>query len=349
MNDIVISLDNDIDIYIEIFDTALSKTWRSHLEYIIKKQYHLEKNYCFLGFNNSSRNGEFICNQINLHLKNITENTTYKINDYFKIDDIISYEMIINRQEPNQERLNKLHFYFEELQGMRNNLSNFYLNSSNSVKYSIRQLNLLCHELESWILSYRKSIRKPEWIRPSQLMCWLNSTRFELDSEHYDEFGLDKLYRKTGGVYLGLNKSVGKTHYEVFCDERHKTDNLTTIAMRPQFVGSADFDIEWGKSIGPTDDFKTKEIEQFRNWLFDIGENPDDKFLGVGYPQLAQVNLQKSFGTTDHIEIRKILETGLNVCRILFNDLEVIYKYRWNDENYAFEQMKVLYEKNLCT
>ena len=53
---------------------------------------------------------------------------------------------------------NLLHRYFEELQGTAWELSEFYKQADINTKYAIRQLNNLCHEIESWVLSYRKKI-----------------------------------------------------------------------------------------------------------------------------------------------------------------------------------------------
>ena len=36
-------------------------------------------------------------------------------------------------------------------------------------KYAIRQLNNICHEIESWVHADRKNAFEPEWMRPSQI------------------------------------------------------------------------------------------------------------------------------------------------------------------------------------
>jgi hypothetical protein len=42
---------------------------------------------------------------------------------------------------------------------------------------------------------------------------------FALEPEDYELFGIETINRKLGGVYLGVNKAVGKHHWEVFNDE----------------------------------------------------------------------------------------------------------------------------------
>ena len=82
------------------------------------------------------------------------------------------------------DKLNWLHRYFEDLQGVSGAMSPYYTKADPATRWHIRQLNLLCHEFESWALSYRKELEAPEWVRPSQLMCWLNAPRFKIGRAH---------------------------------------------------------------------------------------------------------------------------------------------------------------------
>jgi hypothetical protein len=81
--------------------------------------------------------------------------------------------------------MNWLHRYFEDLQGVSGAMSPYYTAADDATRWHIRQLNLLCHELETLVLSMRKAVQAPEWRRPSQLMCWLQAPRFELEPEDY--------------------------------------------------------------------------------------------------------------------------------------------------------------------
>jgi hypothetical protein len=113
---------------------------------------------------------------------------------------------------------NLLHRYFEELQGTAWQISNYYKQADTQTKYAIRQLNNICHEIESWVLSYRKSIVDPEWVRPSQITTFLNAPRYDLAEEDYELFKQNRYDRDLGGVYLHWSQ-VGKTLFEVFRDE----------------------------------------------------------------------------------------------------------------------------------
>jgi hypothetical protein len=147
------------------------------------------------------------------------------------------------------DKLNWLHRYFEDLQGVSGAMSPFYTRADAATRWHIRQLNLLCHEYESLVLSMRKAQHAPEWVRPSQLMCWLNAPRFELEPEDYELFGIETINRQLGGVYVGVNKAVGKHHWEVFHDEGRdsRINELTTTSLRAQTEAAGDFDIEWAR------------------------------------------------------------------------------------------------------
>jgi hypothetical protein len=54
-----------LPIYIDVFDNSLSRKWLAALNHLIKNNYHLEKNYCFFGFPDGPRNGEYLIDQIN--------------------------------------------------------------------------------------------------------------------------------------------------------------------------------------------------------------------------------------------------------------------------------------------
>jgi hypothetical protein len=237
--------------------------------------------------------------------------------------------------------MNRLHRYFEDLQGHSGHMSKFWLKANTTIRWHIRQLNLLCHEYESLVLSMRKIIQAPEWRRPSQLMCWLNAPRFKLDVEDYEQFGLDTINRQMGGVYVGVNKAVGKAHWEVFNDEGRNVDELTTTSLRNQTEAAGDFDIEWARDPGAYH-WQIKKIAEFRTWLINNGFDPEDKRLTIGHPRVAQVNLSKTFGTLDYNQIWQQLANRLDVYKIRTSDAEATYEYCWSDADYAEQQIRRL-------
>ena len=326
-------------IWIDVADNSLSRKWLSALNHLIENDYHVEKNYCWLGWTEHKRSADYICTQINRSIHAInSSNIGYRIADFFSPANVIQRDLDINH-----DKMNTLHRYFEELQGWSGGISNYYNSADPETRWHIRQLNLLCHELESLVLSMRKDVQAPEWKRPSQLMCWLNAPRFELEEQDYDLFGIDTINRSMGGVYVGVNKAVGKHHWEVFQDEGRdsRISELVTTSLRSQTEAAGDFDIEWARDPGAFP-WQIKQLAEFRAWLLANGFNPDDKSLTIGHPQVGQVDLRRSFGTSDYIEIWNQLSTKLDVYKIRTSTAEATYEYCWSDPDYMEQQIKVL-------
>ena len=334
------SADNNVlTVYIDVADNSLSRKWLAALNDIIQKNLHLEKNYCWLGWTESARNAEYLCTQINRSINAINASTLdYRIQDFFTPGTVIQADLDIDHAQMNQ-----LHRYFEDLQGTAGAMSAHYTAADDHTRWHIRQLNLLCHELESLVLSLRKSVQAPEWRRPSQLMCWLKAPRFELEAEDYDLFGIDTINRSMGGVYVGVNKAVGKHHWEVFCDEGRdsRIGELVTTGLRTQTQAAADFDIEWARDPGAYP-WQIQQLAEFREWLARNGFNPDDRSLTIGHPQVGQVDLQRSFGTTDYQAIWAQLSKHLDVYSVRTSSATAIYNYSWSDPDYAEQQIKEL-------
>jgi hypothetical protein len=335
----LVTADDVLPIYINIYHNSLSRKWLSALNHLLSNNYHLEKNYCFLGFADGPRNGEYILTQINASIDAInTAELGYKIQDWFDMSN-----SVLDDGGVNHDHFNKLHRYFEDLQGTSGALSLFYVKASPSIRWHIRQLNLLCHEFESWQLSWRKKQNAPQWQRPSQLMCWLNSPRFNLDEQDLELFGIETINRELGGVYVGVNKAVGKHHWEVFQDEGRdsRINELTTTGLRSQTEATGDFDIEWGNDPG-TFPWQKTQLETFSQWLIDNGFDPNDKSLTIGHPQIGKVDLLRSFGTEDYTQIWHQLNTHLNVQTITTSDARAEYKYQWSDIDYMEKQITCL-------
>ena len=328
-----------ITVYVDVYDNSLSRKWLTALNHLIHNNYHLEKNYCFFGFADSARNGNYLIEQINKSIDAINNATLgYHIDDYFSLPGTIDSDLKLIH-----ERFNQLHRYFEDLQGVSGNMSPYYIKADDCTRWHIRQLNLLCHEFESWALSWRKKHTAAEWQIPSQLMCWLNAPRFILEEEDYELFGIETINRPLGGVYAGVNKAIGKHHYEVFHDEGHdsRISELTTSTLRGQTEAAGDFDIEWANNPG-TFPWQIKQLADFKEWLIANGFDPDDKTLTIGHPQCGQVDLIRSFGSDDYKQIWNQLNSRENVYSIKTSDSSAIYNYNWSDDNYMEQQIAAL-------
>ena len=331
--------DQILSVYIDVEDNSLSRKWLAALNQLIQNQNHLEKNYCWLGWAKSERNPEYICTQINrsIHAVN-SAGLGYVIRDFFTPANTIDTDLDIDHAHMNQ-----LHRYFEDLQGVSGALSPYYTAADDTARWHIRQLNLLCHELESLVLSIRKLKTAPEWQRPSQLMCWLQAPRFELSVEDYEFFGIETINRSLGGVYVGVNKAVGKHHWEVFSDEGRdsRVSELVTSTLRSQTQAAGDFDIEWANNPGAFP-WQILALKEFRAWLVANNFDPDDKSLTIGHPKVAQVDLVRSFGTVDYEKIWTQLYQHQDVYRISTSNATATYEYHWSDPDYDLQQIRKL-------
>ena len=326
-----------LTVYIDVEDNSLSRKWITALTHLVKNNYHLEKNYCWLGWAEGDRSLEYICGEINRSIAAINSAALgYTINDVFTTANTVADDLGINHAHMNQ-----LHRYFEDLQGVSGAMSPYFTAADATTRWHIRQLNLLCHEHESLVLSMRKLIQAPEWRRPSQLMCWLQAPRFALDTEDYELFGIETINRKLGGVYVGVNKAVGKHHWEVFNDEGRdsRVGELVTSSLKSQTEAAGDFDIEWAKDPGAFP-WQIKALTEFRTWLVDNGFDSEDKSLTIGHPKVAQVDLMRSFGTTDYNLVWSQLSQHLDVYKIRIGDVEATYEYRWSDPDYQQQQIR---------
>ena len=334
------SPDNQVlSVYIDVEDNSLSRKWLAALNQLILNQNHLEKNYCWIGWAESIRDPEYICTQINrsIHAVN-SAGLGYVIKDFFSPANTILAEYRLDHA-----RTNQLHRYFEDLQGVSGAMSPYYTAADDTTRWHIRQLNLLCHELESLVLSIRKSKTAPVWQRPSQLMCWLQAPRFALDPEDYELFGIETINRSLGGVYVGVNKAVGKHHWEVFNDEGRdsRVNELVTSTLRSQTQAAGDFDIEWANDPGAFP-WQISALKEFREWLVANNFDPDDKSLTIGHPRVAQVDLVRSFGTVDYEKIWAQLSQHQDVYRISTSTATATYEYHWNDPDYDLQQIRKL-------
>jgi hypothetical protein len=300
-----------------------------------------------LGWSRSARDGGFLLNEINRSISAINQaQLGYHIDDYFDMNNCIAAQPQAHRHSGRDilhDKFNRLHRYFEDLQGVSGHVTTYYSLADAETRWHIRQLNLLCHEFECWAMSWRKEIEAPEWQRPSQLMCWLKSPRFVLDHQDHELFGIDTMNRPLGGVFVGVNKAVGKHHWEVYNDEGRdsRINELTTTVLRSQTEAAADFDIEWGQNPGAYK-WQQLRLNEFRDWLIANGFDPEDKSLTIGHPQIGQVDLERSFGTRRHDEIWCQMQNRLDVYEVRSSTDRACYDYRWSDNDYMQHQIKEL-------
>lgn len=358
---VVITLRNPLDktdflnVFIEPNDTQLAKDWIAALKIEISKNSPLEKNYCWHGWPNGGRNLEYLCNQLSKHTQ-----TVYHYNDLgiwqssgldsIKINTIYTPDTVMlpltddrHSGGPNHEIMNEVHNYFEHLQGTVENLSLYYKLAPPNVKYAIRQINNLCHEIETLCLSLRKQKFNPEWIRPSQITTFLNATRYNLTDQHRQGFISNGYNRKFGHLYMHWTQ-IGKTLMEVFRDEGAPTlDAATCDAITHLQYYSGEFDIEWGRDVCyGIHEWHTKEIDKFNEWLKREGYEPTDTKLSLGYLELGKIDLEMSFGTNDVSKIWNVMGNYLDIYSLEVDGDHAFYDYSWADADHEQRQIQFL-------
>jgi len=366
---------NDLhNYYIDVHNNPLAQDWVIALKSLLQSNNLLEKNFCFMGFPDTPRNLDLLCKELNEAIYQINMFNSrlgwtaaglksYSIEEYFT-PDVVRYGPeypIGNRffKETEEDTyliehlgliqkhgvLNKLHNHFESLQGTVDNLSSYYIHADHETKYAIRQLNIICHEMETLILSQQKKSYIPMWARPSQITTWLHAQRYALKDEHKKLFVSNGYDRKFGGVYMHWAQ-IGKTLFEVFRDESAPILNDTVCdAITHLKYYSGEFDIEWAKDIvygNPETPWHNDQQDKFKAWLIKNNLDPKDKNLSLGYLPIGQVDIERSFGTTDIFKIWDILSSHLDIYQIEVDEVVGIFNYCWTDANYKQQQIKMM-------
>ena len=114
---------DQVDYTILPADNALAQDWISALKTLLQSGNLLEKNFCFMGFPNTSRTLDYLCNEANQAaavINNFFDD--YKIEETYSPGTVATMgpwsqnpDKII--QHVNHDVLNRLHNHFEVLQG----------------------------------------------------------------------------------------------------------------------------------------------------------------------------------------------------------------------------------------
>ena len=233
MKKLSLTLANDLEnlqVEFDIFDTSIANRWADE----VAKNYPLFEVDRFKGWPNSKKTVNYYKTEILRQIKIVNEYVPGSIsleNDIF-----------------NQEILNYLHKFFEDLRGELNTGTDFYNSAPAHVKNAVVRFNILIHELEHLM-------RNPEY---PTIVCTFNQRpRLDLLDEDYDHFTFKW---KFGHVYINYCE-VGKPLLDVFKDQ----DKFVGIDnIRPLRYYSADFMIKFGPDT--PDDVYEKRLAMFYEW-----------------------------------------------------------------------------------
>ncbi len=344
-----------IDYNIVPADNQMAQDWITALEQdVLQKSLHLEKNYCFHGFPDTQRDLKLLCSELNRHIYTINQSKLdYMIEEWFAPDVVrFGSEYPVGRMDDNplnkglivkHDVMNILHNHFEVLEGTVENPSEFTKHATVQVRYAIRQLNLLCHEIESLCMSQRKAVQNPKWVRPSQITQFNRTPRRLLTDEHRQGFLVNSYDRELGGVYMHWCQ-IGKTLMEVYRDEHapELTDTVCEAITHLQYY-SGEFDVEWGNDITfENAPWHKDEIQGFNSWLFENGFDPSNPQLSLGYLKLGDVDLLNSFGTTSAQDIWAQVGDYLDIYKIECGTSSATYDYHWSDSDHEQVQLESL-------
>lgn len=346
-----VTKDNHLLLYIEPNVSQLAQDWQVALQLELNKQSQLEKNYCWHGWPDTPRNLQYLCDHLNKHISQINNGLKLSYEHIQNVDWQTVMNPLTGIDEPgkrgggvNHEVMNKVHNHFEHLQGTVGNMSDWYKTADPLTKYSIRQLNNVCHEIESLCLSLRKKFYTPEWVRPSQITTFLNAKRYVLGDNHRKEFAKNGYNRQFGYIYMHWAQ-IGKTLYEVYRDENAADiDKTVCDAITHLEYYSGEFDIEWGRDVvyGGKQPWHTKDIDNFNAWLSRNGFDLNDSTLSLGYLEIAHVDLKRSFGTEDPFKIWEMMSNCLDIYSIECLGTTAVYDYNWTDADYEQQQIDFL-------
>lgn len=356
-----------LDYYIIPDNHQLAQDWMQALKITLQSKKQIEKNFCFLGFPKTARTLEYLCKELNSVVETINRfdftlhgldnyiieewfhPNTVRFPDTYTIEGTVMSEAIGSRRqhiglEPKHTVLNQLHNHFERLQGTVTSLSPYYKVADYETKYAIRQLNNICHEIENVILSQRKALVNPDWIRPTQITTFLTVNRYPLTDEHRQGFVTNGFDRRFSHVYMHWTQ-IGKTYFEVWRDEgAPKLNHTICEAITNLEYYSGEFDIEWGQDVTISNNYPwhNKQQEEFNSWLIDNNLNPKDPQLSLGYLPIGKVDLIRSFGTTDKFAIWDKLSTHLDIYCITIDEVSNTFDYCWTDIDYKQRQIDMM-------
>jgi hypothetical protein len=220
-------------------------------------------------------------------------------------------------------------------------LSDYYKRADYETKFAIRQLNNLCHEAESLMLSQKKKVEAPQWIRPSQITTFLNARRIDFPKQLKRTFDKTRYDRVFGGVYLHWTQ-IGKTLYEVYIDENGADiDQAVCDAITHLRFYSGEFDIEWARDVTYDGGYPWHKdrMDGFGQWLIKNGFDVNDPEFNFGYHKVGQIDMQASFGTDEPEAVWAIMSNHLDIHQIETDYISRTFNYTWSDPDYYAQQI----------
>lgn len=316
-----------IDDYVlsyEIRKCSLADDWVSLFKTnFLENNHPIEKTFCLQGWQTDyhqtkGRTISYICGKLNYSINLINQDLQIQgynfINLNFSVDAMKDPTLARNM-------LNEIHHHFEMLIGQTWNPSKWYGMSQDNTRFAIRQLNNLCHELESALRCIEKS--------PLHFNVNVGKNGLNFDGEYFHnkqikDIGLenynDFLLEGKWGDLVIYYAQLGKRHIEAFHDHDECIDD-TNISGYKYLTG--EFVLAF-HHLSP-------HSADFLSWLVNRGYDKSDKTLG--YPIIAHL---ENHGEMRHITTQLKLRDDLHKLTLIDDNGHLIgektYDFTWKDQ-----------------
>jgi hypothetical protein len=319
---------DDMELLFTIGDHALAQKWTELLiENLFNSNHPIEKTFMLKGWqttweSNFPRNLEYLCNELNSAIDTINNSDL----GYEKIT--LHYTVEKLKLDNYQSLMNDIHHHFEILIGQVWSVSPWWTKADTATQFAIRQLNNLCHEMESTLKSIHALMaNKKNAQSTASIGVSLNGT------DQYNNYFSEKKHTEitlteyscfkdnyTWGDVIIYYSQLGKRHQEAFLD------NDTVIGQENisghKFL-TGEFSVLFCQSSNVfTNDFKL--------WLTKNNFDYNDISLGLGMPVVASIDMP--IGKSND-EILKELRNRNDLYQIILKDHNgnIIHKKVYNE------------------
>ena len=218
------NLDNNkLTLKFRVYNNKISRKWFKALQTQVQSDNQICEPDRFYNFPNEEWSESKIIDELNSCIDIINSN-----------ESIIHHRAFVGMD---QEQLNHLHHYFENLRGGILSPTDFWNSANEKIRSALERYNIIIHRAEDYYHNQKIINSSP------RIVCrFKNRPRFRLSEKDFHKF---TLLTKPGEIYINYCE-VGKSLFDVFRDEDEIVgeDNI-----RPLQFYSADFKICFGNNL----------------------------------------------------------------------------------------------------
>ena len=297
-----------------------------YLEHAVNK---VEKNYMLQHweYDDTNPNGRSLiqlCIEMNRYVAHI--NNYFNGSSARRIDYHIT--QIFDPVTIGQPILNQIHHHFELLIGQVWSVSEYYKLADTATCFAIRQLNNLCHEMESLL---RPNFRVADSWSAAVYFPFIRVVRYKFVDSDYDHF---TQIQDFGDLVLHYSQ-LGKTPLEAFAgnDSEVFDENITGLRYL-----SGEFDITFRTDVS----YERQRLAIAKHsarafpWIRARGQDPESKYTGIGYvtigkfdrtlfPNMSAEEIMAELVKCDDIYKLELIDSDNNIVK------EAVLDYTWKD------------------